>query len=187
MNRSVALAAPIPAREHRPAAPGRNLGLDLVRVTEAAALAAGRWMGRSDKNACDAAAVEAMRLVLGDVDLLLGIGGTPEGVISACAVRALGGAMLGQLAPQKPGEGDAIQAAGICLDRIWTERDLVDSEDVFFAATGITDGVLLSGARYSSDGAATESFVIRGRSGTRRIVSAQHRLGKLMAISPIEY
>ena len=343
----VSTAAPVAARPPRsPGAPGRNLGLDLVRVTEAAALAAGRFMGRSEKNACDAAAVGAMRFVLADVemdgvvvigegekdnapmlfngesvgtgrgsptdvavdpidgtsllafgrpdaiaviavaprgsmwspgpalymrklvvgrdisdgispamldapvadllamvaerrrehvrdltvfvldrprhaaliadiqaagarlmlrtdgdvlgallaatpgsgvDLLLGIGGTPEGVISACAVRALGGAMLGQLAPQKVGEREAILAAGLDLSRIWTERDLVRSEDVFFAATGITDGVLLSGVRYSSDGASTESIVIRGRSGTRRKMSAQHRLDKLMTISPIEY
>ncbi len=326
--------------------PGRNLGLDLVRVTEAAALAAGRWMGRSQKETCDAAAVRAMRLVLADVDmdgvvvigegekdeapmlfngeavgtgrgpkmdvavdpidgtsllaygrpdaiaviaaaprgtmwspgpalymlklvvgrdareavtraaldapvaetlaaiaevkrervrdltvfvldrprhaaliadvqaagarvvlrtdgdvlgalmaatpgsgvdLLIGIGGTPEGVISACAVRALGGAMLGRLAPQKPGEGEAIAGAGLDARRILTERDLVQSEDVFFAATGITDGVLMAGVRYCGDGAATESIVIRGRSGTRRTVSAQHRLDKLMTISPLEH
>lgn len=326
--------------------PGRNLELDLVRVTEAAALAAGRWMGRSQKDACDAAAVNAMRLILADVqmdgvvvigegekdaapmlwsgeavgtgrgpktdvavdpidgtsllafgrpdaiaviavaprgamwspgpalymqklvvgrdardavartalddpvalvlaavaaakhehvrdltvfvldrprhasliadiqgagarlmlrtdgdvlgalmastpgsgvDLMMGIGGTPEGVISACAVRALGGAMLGRLAPQKAGEREAIAAAGLDLARVLTEEDLVRTEDVYFAATGITDGVLLSGVRYSGDGASTESFVIRGRSGTRRTIHAEHRLDKLMTISPVEY
>ncbi len=325
---------------------GRNLGLDLVRVTEAAALAAGRWMGRSRKEACDEAAGRAMRLILatvdmagvivigegekdaapmlfngesvgtgrgprmdvavdpidgtsllacgrpdaiaviavaprgsmwspgpafymsklvvgrdareaitpasldapvpdllariaeakrehvrdltvfvldrprhagiiadvqaagarlvlrtdGDilgallaatpgsgVDVLMGIGGTPEGVISACAVRALGGAMVGRLAPQKPGEREAVEAAGIDPRRTLTEGDLVASEDVFFAATGITDGVLMPGVRYASDGATTDSIVIRGRSGTRRTIHADHRLDKLMKLSPIEY
>lgn len=327
-------------------APGRNLGLDLVRVTEAAALAAGRWMGRSDKVSGDGAAVRAMRLILADVDmdgvvvigegekdaapmlfngeavgtgrgplvdvavdpvdgtsllafgrpdaiaviavaprgamwspgpahylskvvvgrdartaltrasldqpvgavvqavasakglsprdltvfvldrprhaaligeiqaagarlmlrsdgdvlgallaatpgsgvdLLMGIGGTPEGVIAACAVRALGGAMLGRLAPQRESERDAIAASGLDLATVLTEADLVASDDVFFAATGVTDGVLLSGVRYSADGATTESIVIRGRSGTRRTMHAEHRLGKLMKISPIAY
>ena len=326
--------------------PGRNLGFELVRVTEAAALAAGRWMGRGQKEAGDAAAVEAMRLMLatvemdgvivigegekdeapmlfngeavgdgtgpavdvavdpvegtrllahgwpdaiaviavapratmwspgpafymnklvvgpdareavspatlrapvsetlaaigeakhkpvrdltvfildkprhaeliaavraagvrvllrtdGDVagallaatpgsgiDVLMGIGGTPEGVIAACAVRALGAAMLGQLAPQKPGEREAVLAAGLHLDRILTERDLVQSEDVFFAATGITDGVLLPGVRYTGAGATTDSIVVRGKSGTRRTIHAEHRWDKLMTISPIPY
>lgn len=339
-------AAARPPRERTGESPGRNLGLDLVRVTEAAALAAGRWMGRSQKDACDAAAVRAMRLILADVemdgvvvigegekdeapmlwsgeavgtgrgpkmdiavdpidgtsllangrpdaiaviaaaprdtmwspgaalymqkvvvgrdareavsctaldepvtdllaavaeakrqkvrdltvfvldrprhaaliadvqaagarlmlrtdgdvlgalmaatpgsgvDLMMGIGGTPEGVISACAVRALGGAMLGRLAPQKAGEREAIAASGVDAQRVLTQEDLVRSADVFFAATGITDGVLLAGVRYSGDGATTESIVLRGRSGTRRTLHAQHRLDKLMAISPVEH
>jgi fructose-1,6-bisphosphatase II len=324
---------------------GRNLGLELVRVTEAAALAAGRWVGRSQKEACDAAAVEAMRLILGAVDMagivvigegekdagprlfngeavgtgrgprmdvavdpidgtsllafgrpdaiaviavaprgsmwspgpafymsklvvgrdareaitpasldapvadvlgsiaeakrehvcdltvfvidrprhagliaevqaagarlvlrtdgdilgallaatpnsgidvLMGIGGTPEGVISACAVRALGGAMLVRLAPQRPAEREAIDAAGMNSGLVLTERDLVTSEDVFFAATGITDGMLMPGVRYTSDGATTDSIVIRGRSGTRRTIHADHGLDKLMKLSSIE-
>lgn len=121
------------------------------------------------------------------VDLMMGIGGTPEGVIAACAVRALGGAMLGRLAPQKTGEGEAIAASGVDAARVLTQEDLVRSADVFFAATGITDGVLLDGVRYSGDGATTESIVLRGRSGTRRTLHAQHRLDKLMVISPVEY
>lgn len=327
-------------------APGRNLGLDLVRVTEAAALAAGRWMGRSDKNSGDGAAVRAMRLVLADVDmagtvvigegekddapmlfngeavgsgrgalvdvavdpvdgtsllaygrpdaiaviavaprgamwspgpahymwkivvgrdartalspasldepvgvlvdavaaakglspedltvfvldrprhatlirdlqaagarlmlrsdgdvlgallaatpgsgvdLMMGIGGTPEGVIAACAVRALGGGMLGRLAPQREAERDAVAAAGLAAGAVLTESELVSSDDVFFAATGVTDGVLLAGVRYSADGATTESIVIRGRSGTRRTIHAEHRPGKLMTITPIAH
>lgn len=121
------------------------------------------------------------------VDLMMGIGGTPEGVIAACAVRALGGAMLGRLAPQRDAEREAIAASGIDAQRVLTEDDLVRSEDVFFAATGITDGVLLTGVRYTREGATTESVVIRGRSGTRRTVHAHHQLEKLMAISPVDH
>ncbi len=119
------------------------------------------------------------------VDLLMGIGGTPEGVIAACAVRALGGAMLGRLAPQKPGEREAVRAAGLDLDRVLTERDLVQSDDVAFAATGITDGMLLQGVRYTAEGATTDSLVIRGRSGTRRLIRAEHRAEKLARLAPV--
>src|SRR5574337_272570 len=108
------------------------------------------------------------------VDALMGIGGTPEGVIAACAVRALGGAMLGQLAPQKPGEREALLAAGLDLDRVLTERDLVSSDDVFFAATGITDGLLMQGVRYGDSGSTTHSIVMRGKSRTRRTIQAEH-------------
>jgi len=121
------------------------------------------------------------------VDALMGIGGTPEGVIAACAVRALGGAMLGQLAPQKPGEREAAHAAGLALDRVLTERDLAQSEDVFFAATGITDGVLLPGVHYIGGGATTASIVMRGRTGTVRTIHAEHRWDKLRTISQIAY
>jgi fructose-1,6-bisphosphatase II len=109
------------------------------------------------------------------VDLLLGIGGTPEGVIAACAVRALGGAMLGRIAPQKPDEAAAVRDAGIDAARVLTERDLGASDDVFVAATGITDGVLLPGVRYTGGGATTHSLVMRGRTGTLRTIAAEHR------------
>jgi fructose-1,6-bisphosphatase II len=115
------------------------------------------------------------------VDLLTGIGGTPEGVIAACAVRALGGAMLGRLAPQQPAEVAAVREAGLDTARVLTEADLVASDDVFFAATGITDGVLLPGVRYTRSGATTASLVIRGRSGTLRMVTAEHRRERLRA------
>lgn len=121
------------------------------------------------------------------VDVLMGIGGTPEGVIAACAVRALGGAMLGQLAPQKDNERDAAIASGLDLEAVLTESDLVQSDDVFFAATGITDGVLLPGVHYTSDGAATVSLVMRGKTGTVRTIHAEHRWDKLMEISQIQY
>jgi fructose-1,6-bisphosphatase II len=121
------------------------------------------------------------------VDVLRGIGGTPEGVIAACAVRALGGAMLGQLAPQKPGERVAVIAAGLDIDLVLTERDLVRSDDVFFAATGITDGVLMPGVRYTGEGATTDSIVMRGKSRTVRTIHAEHHLEKVMNLSPNAY
>jgi fructose-1,6-bisphosphatase II len=121
------------------------------------------------------------------VDLLMGIGGTPEGVIAACAVQALGGAMLGRLAPQSAEEAEAVRGAGIDAHRILTANDLVASDDVFFAATGITDGVLLSGVRYTGGGATTSSLLMRGRSGTIRTVTAEHRWDKLRALSAVEY
>ena len=121
------------------------------------------------------------------VDALMGIGGTPEGVIAACAVRALGGAMLAQLAPQRQDESDAVRAAGLDTTRVWTESELVQSDDVFFAATGITDGVLLQGVRYTTDGPTTASLVMRGKTGTVRTVFAEHRWEKLREISPVAY
>lgn len=113
------------------------------------------------------------------VDALMGIGGTPEGVIAACAVRALGGAMLGQLAPQKPGEREALLAAGLDLHRVLTECDLVCSDDVFFAATGITDGLLMQGVRYTDGASTTHSIVMRGKSRTRRTIQAEHCTDKV--------
>ena len=121
------------------------------------------------------------------VDVLLGVGGTPEGVIAACAVRALGGAMLGQLAPQRADEVAAVRAAGLDTTRVFTETELVASDDVFFAATGITDGVLLQGVRYTTDGPTTASLVMRGKTGTVRTVYAEHRWEKLRDISPVAY
>ena len=121
------------------------------------------------------------------VDVLMGIGGTPEGVIAACAIRALGGAMLGQLAPQKEDERKVVEEAGFDLGRVLTELDLVQSDDVFFAATGITDGVLMPGVHYYGDGASTVSIVMRGKTGTVRRIHADHRLDKLREISAVAY
>jgi fructose-1,6-bisphosphatase II len=108
------------------------------------------------------------------VDLLMGIGGVSEGVIAACAVRALGGEMLGRLAPQSDEERAAIKAAGLDLKQILTCREMVDSNRIFFAATGITDGALLSGVRYRGNRAETESLLIRSETGTRRLMHAEH-------------
>jgi fructose-1,6-bisphosphatase II len=326
-----------------PTKPDRNLALELVRVTEAAALAAGRWMGRGEKNAADQAAVDAMRLMMdtcpmtgtvvigegekdnapmlyngeeigsgeppivdiavdpidgttltargqggaiaavacsqrgtmfdpgpcvymdkivageeahdvidldagvtenlkrlaevkgtdvtaltvvvldrprheklvkeirdagarikfiehGDVagaisaarertgvDMLVGIGGTPEGVIAAAAIKCLGGVIQGRLWPRDDEERGKAEAAGYELDRVLSTDDLVAGDDVFFAATGITDGDLVKGVRYRGASAVTESIVMRSRTGTVRFIEALHRRAKLQALSKILY
>jgi fructose-1,6-bisphosphatase II len=324
-------------------APDRNLAMEIVRVTEAAALAAGRWMGRGDKEGADAAAVDAMRIVLqsvrmsgvvvigegekdeapmlfngeavgdgsppeadiavdpidgttptslgrggalsviavserhsmfdagpcvymeklavgpeaaghvditappaaniaavarvkgisvrdvtaiildrerhqgliqevretgarirlitdGDIagaistawheagdDILFGVGGTPEGVIAAAALKCMGGEIQGRLWPRNDEERQAALDAGHDLDRVLMTDDLVKSDNCFFAATGVTDGELLRGVRYGSRGATTQSLVMRSKSGTVRLVEATHRLHKLQQYSLIEF
>ncbi|HEY3723846.1 MAG TPA: class II fructose-bisphosphatase [Acidimicrobiia bacterium] len=328
--------------ETAPQAPDRNLAMDLARATEAAALAAGRWFGRGDKNGADGAAVDAMRLVLnsvpmdgvvvigegekdeapmlfngeeigsggpacdiavdpidgttltslgrdnaisviamaergtmfdpgpcvymdklvvgpesvdvididapissnleavakakgekvtdvtavildrdrhtdiirqcreagarialipdGDVagainvatpgsgsDILFGIGGTPEGVIAACAIQCMGGAILGRLHARNDEERNAAVDQGYDLDRVLTTDDLVSGDEVFFAATGISNGDLLKGVRYWGDGASTESLVMRSKTGTIRKIQATHRWQKLMRYSAVKF
>jgi len=121
------------------------------------------------------------------IDLLLGVGGTPEGVIAACAVKCLGGIILGQLAPRDDAERARALAAGHDLDRVLTTDDLVASDDAFFAATGITNGELLAGVRYRAGGATTHSLVMRARSGTVRTISSEHQLWKLRAYSSVNF
>ena len=329
--------------ERKPQNPDRNLALELVRVTEAAAMAAGRFMGRGDKNGADGAAVEAMRIVLqsvqmdgvvvigegekdeapmlfngerigdgsppecdiavdpidgttltakgrggalaviavsergtmfdpgpcvymekiavgpkavgcidiaatptenlkalskrlgqpvrdltavildrprhddligevrdagarvrlitdGDVagaiqtgwpnsgaDILFGIGGTPEGVIAAAALKSLGGEIQGRLWPRDEVERAAAIELGYDLDKVLTTDDLVAGDNCFFSATGITDGELLQGVRFNENGATTQSLVMRSRSGTWRKIDAVHRLSKLSEFSAIEF
>jgi fructose-1,6-bisphosphatase II len=325
-----------------PQAPDRNLAMDLARATEAAALAAGRWFGRGDKNGADGAAVDAMRLVLnsvpmegvvvigegekdeapmlfngeeigsggpacdiavdpidgttltslgrdnaisviamaergtmfdpgpcvymdkivvgseaidvvdidasvtanleavakakgekvsdvtavildrerhgdiikecreagarirlipdGDIagaisvawpdsgsDILFGVGGTPEGVTAACALLCLGGHIVGRLWPRNEEERTAALDQGYDLDRVLTTTDLVAGEEVFFAATGISDGDLLRGVHYRGDGATTESLVMRAKSGTIRKIHSNHRWQKLMRYSAVKF
>jgi fructose-1,6-bisphosphatase II len=286
--------------------PDRNLALELVRVTEAAAMGAGRWIGRGDKIAADQAAVDAMRAMLdtvamdgvvvigegekdeapmlyngehigsmffpggafymekiaagadaiavvdinatptenvnavakakgrrvtdirvvvlererhdqligelreagarvnlirdGDVapaiaaarpgtgvDLLYGIGGTPEGVISAAALKCVGGGIQGKLWPRNDEERQALIDTGYDLDRVLTTDDLVQSDNVFVSATGVTTGALLRGIRYVNDGAITDSIVMRSRSGTVRRIEARHQLSKLTHFTGREY
>jgi fructose-1,6-bisphosphatase II len=122
------------------------------------------------------------------VDLLWGIGGTPEGVISAAAIKCSGGQLLGRLWPRDPEERQAAIDAGYDLDRVLTVDDLVAGDDVFFSATGVTDGDVLQGVRYQGDrGATTESLVMRSRSGTVRRVSARHDRAKLRALTGVRY
>lgn len=111
-----------------------------------------------------------------DVDILMGVGGVAEGVIAACAVKSLGGGMLARLAPQSDAERIAIGAAGLDTREVYSCDDLVVGKATFFAATGITSGVLLAGVRYKGDEAETESMVLRGETGTRRIIRAFHNL-----------
>jgi fructose-1,6-bisphosphatase II len=121
------------------------------------------------------------------VDLLMGIGGTPEGVISAAAIKCLGGAIQGKLWPRSNEERQALVDAGYDLDRVLTTDDLVAGADVFVAATGVTDGALLNGVRYTPGGAVTDSIVMRSRSGTVRRIEAYHAFDKLRALSAERY
>lgn len=121
------------------------------------------------------------------VDVLIGIGGTPEGVLAACALRAMGGEIQGKLYARDEDELRRGREAGYDFDKILTMDDLVSSEDVFFAATGITDGELLHGVRYFGDGAKTDSLVVRGLTGTVRQIIATHRMDKLHQLSAIKY
>ena len=121
------------------------------------------------------------------VDLLWGIGGTPEGVLSAAAIKCLGGQLLGRLWPRDDAEREAAIAAGYDLDEVLEVDRLVAGRDVFFAATGVTDGDLLQGVRYVGDGATTESLVMRSRSGTVRKVQARHDRPKLREVTGGRY
>jgi fructose-1,6-bisphosphatase II len=127
----------------------------------------------------------ALLAVSGDrpVDFLWGIGGTPEGVISAAAIKCIGGTQIGRLWPRNDDERRAALDAGYDLDRILTHDDLVRGEDVFFSATGVTDGDVLQGVRYEGTRAATtESLVMRSRSGTVRRILSRHDREKLTAL-----
>ena len=333
----------MPTPDHQPEVPDRNLALELVRVTEAAAMAAARWVGRGDKNGADGAGVYAMRLLIGSVsmygtvvigegekddapmlfngehvgdgtgpevdvavdpidgttlaakgmpnaiavlavtergamydpsavfymeklvvgpeaaqviditapisanlsaiarakgervadltvcildrprhdqlvrevreagarikfitdgdvagaimaaragtgvDLLAGIGGTPEGIIAACAMTCLGGTIQGRLMPRDDAERRKALDAGHDLNRVLTTSDLVTGDNVFFCATGITDGELMEGVRYTPHGPTTHSIVMRSKSGTIREVRSEHRLAKLATYSAVDF
>ena len=133
-----------------------------------------------------AGAIMAARAGTG-VDLLLGIGGTPEGIISAAALKCMGGSIQGRLWPQGPEERAKAIDAGHDLSRVLTTQDLVAGEDVFFCATGITDGELASGVRYEKGMVATSSIVMRSKSGTIRVVESLHQLSKLRAYASVDF
>ena len=115
------------------------------------------------------------------------VSSSSAGSVAAAALKCLGGEIQGRLYPRNDEERRAALDAGYDLDRVLTTDDLVRGDDVFFAATGITDGVLLEGVRFNADGASTESIVMRSRSGTIRVIRAEHRWDKLMPISAIDY
>jgi fructose-1,6-bisphosphatase II len=121
------------------------------------------------------------------VDILFGIGGTPEGVISAAALKCMGGEIQGRLWPRSEEERLLAVKAGYRLEQVLSTDDLVASDNCFFAATGITDGELLQGVRFTSRGATTQSLVMRSLSGTVRLVDARHRLDKLQTFASIDY
>jgi fructose-1,6-bisphosphatase II len=133
-----------------------------------------------------APAIAAARPETG-VDLLYGIGGTPEGVISAAALKTVGGGIQAKLWPRDDAERQQLVTAGYDLDRVLLTDDLVEGDDVFVAATGVTTGALLRGVRYVRGGAITDSIALRSRSGTVRRIEARHQLSKLEQFTGREY
>lgn len=207
--------------------PDRNLALELVRATEAAAIRAWPFIGHGDKNAADGAAVDAMRKFLGTVDfagtvvigegekdeglirdiraagaatrllldgdvaggidaasgegrldLCVGVGGSPEGVATACAVKALGGLIQTRLTPKDEAERRRGAEAGLRFDHVYEADELVSGDNTVFVATGVTDGNLVSGVRRLGPIIRTESIVLRSHSGTIRRVLADHLAAK---------
>jgi len=147
-------------------------------VTEIHAAGA-RVMFRSDGDL-----VGALKAILpsGGVDVMMGIGNYPEGLITACAVKAGSGAMLGRLAPQSEAERDALLADGYDLHQVLTVDELVSGDQTFFTATGITDGSLLAGVHYHGTRATSDSLIMRGATHTRRRVRAEHSLSRTSAV-----
>jgi fructose-1,6-bisphosphatase II len=121
------------------------------------------------------------------VDLAMGIGGTPEGIITACAMKCMGGEIQARLWPRDDAEREKVRAAGHDLDRVYTTEDLVSGDNTFFCATGITDGELLRGVRYRAGGATTQSIMMRSKSGTVRVIEGYHRLTKLRAYASVDF
>jgi fructose-1,6-bisphosphatase II len=137
--------------------------------------------------ACDVTAALMTAYEDSGIDVLVGIGGSPEGVLAACALRAMGGEIQGQLMPRNDRERTWTIERGIEPNSTLAMEDLVASEDVFFAATGISDGELLGGVEYFRDFARTDSLVVRGATGTVRRIRATHRLDKIRRLGKIDY
>jgi fructose-1,6-bisphosphatase II len=133
-----------------------------------------------------AGAISAARETSG-VDVLMGIGGTPEGIIAACALKCMGGAIQARLWPRDDAERQKAIDAGHDLDRVLTTDDLVSGDSIFFCATGVTDGNLVRGVHYRSGGATTQSIVMRSKSGTIRVIDSYHRLEKLRRYSVVDF
>ena len=122
-----------------------------------------------------------------NVDMMMGTGGTPEGVLAACAIKALGGELLAKFDPQSDDERNRVRDYGLDLDQTLTTDILIKDENVFFAATGISGGTFLGGVSYSGTGAVTHSLVLRGKTGTIRRIISTHQWDKLMRFSSIKY
>ncbi|MDV6011533.1 class II fructose-bisphosphatase [Haloechinothrix sp. LS1_15] len=133
-----------------------------------------------------AGAIAAARSSTG-VDMLLGIGGTPEGIIAAAAMKCLGGTLQGRLWPKDDAERERAAAKGYDIDQVLSTDDLVRGENVFFCATGVTDGDLLRGTHYRAGGATTQSIVMRSKSGTVRVIDGYHRLNKLRGYASVDF
>lgn len=121
------------------------------------------------------------------IDMLVGVGGTPEGVLAACAIKCMGGEIQGRLFPRNEEEAKQAEAQGYDLDNILTTDDLVSGDDIFFSITGITDGELVEGVKYFAHGARTHSIVMRSRTGTVRDIVANHNWEALMEVSQVQY
>jgi fructose-1,6-bisphosphatase II len=121
------------------------------------------------------------------VDMLMGIGGTPEGIITACALKCLDGEIQTRLWPKDDDERQKVRDAGHDVDRILTTADLVNGDNVFFCATGITDGALLRGVHYRPNRCSTQSLVMRSKSGTVRMIEGLHKLSKLREYSDVDF
>ena len=121
------------------------------------------------------------------VDIMMGVGGTPEGIIAACAMKCMGGEIQGILAPKDAAEAEKAQAAGHDLGKVLTTDDLVTSNNCFFVATGVTNGDMLRGVSYRANGATTRSLVMRSRSGTIRYIESVHKLAKLQEYAVVDY
>ena len=172
--------------ERKGGEPGDVTVIMLDRPRHEEAVAALRGVGASIRFISDGDVAAALLAVSRDtgIDLLWGVGGTPEGVLSAAAIKCLGGRILGRLWPRDDDERQAAEDAGYELERVLDTDDLVGGNDVFFAATGVTDGDLLDGVRYLDDGhATTDSLVMRSRSGTIREVKARHDRPKLREVT----
>jgi len=188
------LEAPVP---HNLAAIATARG---VQVEELLVVVLDRPRNRSVIAACREAGARVRLITDGDVapsvmaalpgtgvDVVMGIGGTPEGVVVACAMRGLGGEIQGRLAPQSEAERRRIVEAGYAMDTTLYGTDLVAGDDLFFAATGITQGAFLRGVRYTPEGAVTHSLVTRSKSGTWRAIESHHRWEKLSPLSAVPY
>ncbi len=121
------------------------------------------------------------------IDMMMGTGGTPEGIITACAMKCMGGEIQGKLAPKDEAEAEKARKAGHDLDRVLGTNDLVSSDNCYFAATGVTNGDMLRGVSYRANGATTRSLVMRSKSGTIRYIDSHHKLAKLQEYSVVDY